>query len=259
MNINSNPEVMKFFLALVLAIFVFGVRSFRFGSPIISSRTSQKNTVAKQFMTNNLNGRDIDGEFTPLNNMVLVKKVDIIDKTEGGIFLTGKQKIEKSQGSVVSVGIGRTNQDTGVFTPMPVSVGDGVVYGKYYGEDVEYNGARHSILRDDDILFKYQIGEPITCENVEMIRDNILVKLDEKEEESVSGVLIAKTSRGKKMSTTGLVVKVGPGRMASNGTLMKVDIASGDMVKIRGLGAGEVEIGGENYAVVKMTDVLCKF
>lgn len=43
--------------------------------------------------SNVLEGKEIANDFTPINNMVLVKKVDVVDKTEGGIFLTGKVRI----------------------------------------------------------------------------------------------------------------------------------------------------------------------
>jgi hypothetical protein len=43
--------------------------------------------------SNVLEGKEIDNDFTPINNMVLVKKVDVVDQTEGGIFLTGKVRV----------------------------------------------------------------------------------------------------------------------------------------------------------------------
>ena len=71
-------------------------------------------------------------------------------------------------------------------------------------------------------------------------------------------VIAATAQKGSKPST-GRVVKVGPGRMASNGTIMKVDIEVDDMVKFRDFAGNEVMIGGEEYSVVRMPDILVKF
>lgn len=55
------------------------------------------------------------------------------------------------------------------------------------------------------------------------------------------------------------MVKIGPGRMASNGELMAMDIAMGDMVKFRDFAGNEVDIENEEYSVVRMPDILAKF
>ena len=49
-------------------------------------------TVESVEEKNTLEGKEIENEFTPINNMVLVKKVEDVDQTEGGIILTGKVK-----------------------------------------------------------------------------------------------------------------------------------------------------------------------
>ena len=54
-----------------------------------------------------LDGKDIDNEFTPINNYMLVQVAEAKEESDGGIILTGKQKITKAEGKVVSVGPGR--------------------------------------------------------------------------------------------------------------------------------------------------------
>lgn len=207
-----------------------------------------------------LEGRVIEGELKPTNNFVLVKKAAEIEKTDGGIILAGKSKIVKTEGVVLSVGPGRTHQESGILFPMPVVVGDGVVYGKYDGTEVEYNGDKCTLIRDNDILIKFAGGVDLTLENVDVCEDNVLVKVNREEEASTAGgLLLASTTTKNKKPSTGTVVKVGPGRMASNGTLMEVDVALGDMVKFRDFAGNEVEIQGEEYAVVRMPDILAKF
>jgi chaperonin GroES len=209
--------------------------------------------------TNVLEGKEIQNDFTPINNMLLVKKVDVVDQTGGGIFLTGKGKIEKSEGEVVSTGTGRINSETGFQSPMPISKGDIVTFGKFDGEELTYNDVKHTLIRDDDVLVKFPQGADVTLDNAEVISDNVLVKVVESTIKESGGILIAATAKKATISSIGEVLKVGPGKYAFNGALMEMDVAPGDMVKFRDYAAQEVEIDGVNYAVVQMTDLLAKF
>lgn len=205
-----------------------------------------------------LEGRLIEGEIKPTNNFILVKVAPDIEQTEGGIILAGKNKVKKTEGTVVSTGPGKTHQESGIFYPMPVSEGEGVVYGKYDGTEIEYNGDKHTLIRDDDILVKYT-GEKLTLESADVISDNVLVSVNEEEEQSTAGGLLIASTSNKKRPSTGTVVKVGPGRMASNGVLMEMDIAVDDMVKFRDFAGNEVTIEGKDYSVVRFVDILAKF
>jgi chaperonin GroES len=205
-----------------------------------------------------LDGRKIDGQLQPLNNFLLVKLADVVDKTDGGILLTGKAKIVKTEGTVVAVGPGKTHPDSGIVFDMPVQPGDGVVYGKYDGTSIVLNGEKHTLIRDDDILVKFS-GGALSLETVQVIRDAVLVRVDAKEEQTEGGILLAKSSKGENRPSTGSVVKVGPGRMASNGQLMAMDVQVGDMVKFRDYAGNEVDIDGQEYSVVRMSDVLVKY
>jgi len=205
-----------------------------------------------------LEGREIDGALKPTNNFVLVKIAAVEDETEGGIFLTGTAKIKKTEGTVISVGPGKTHQESGLLFPMPVVEGEGVVYGKYDGTELDYEGEKHTLIRDDDILVKFS-GDNLTLETADVVSDSVLVKVEDTEEETASGLVIAATSKKGAKPSTGEVVKVGPGRMASNGEIMTVDINLGDLVKYRDFAGNEVNIEGGEYAVVRMTDILARF
>lgn len=210
-------------------------------------------------MVTTLDGRKIKGDVKPLNNFILVKKVAAVDKTEGGILLTGKAKIQKTEGTVVSVGPGRTHADSGLLMDMPVSPGDGVVYGKFDGTELDLSGEKHTLIRDDDILVKFT-GGTLSLDSVDVTRDNVLVSVDLKKEQATEGgILLAKSSSSENRPSTGTVVKVGPGRMASNGAIMPMDVAVGDMVKFRDFAGNEVEIDGQEYSVVRMADILAKY
>lgn len=205
-----------------------------------------------------VDGRTIDGEVKPANNFILVKKAEAIDKTEGGILLTGKAKVVKSEGSVVAVGPGKTHPETGAVFDMPVSAGESVVYGKYDGTEIDIDGTKHTLIRDDDVLVKFT-GESLTLESAEVVRDAVLVYVETKEASTEGGILIAKSSKSERRPSTGKVVKAGPGRFATNGEKMEMEVQPGDYVKFRDFAGNEVEIDGEEYSVVRMMDILAKF
>lgn len=205
-----------------------------------------------------LDGRKIAGDIEPLNNFLLVKSAQVQEETDGGILLTGKAKIKKTEGTVVSVGPGKTHHDSGIVFDMPVVVGDGVVYGQYDGTEIDISGTKHTLIRDDDILVKFTGGE-LTLDTVNVNRDNVLVKIEKKETETEGGILIAQTSKTENRPSTGEVFKVGPGKMASNGELMVMEVSVGDMVKFRDYAGMDVLIEDKEYSVVRMADVLAKF
>jgi len=101
----------------------------------------------------------------------------------------------------------------------------------------------------------------VALENAEVIWDSVLVKVAEANtaESSDGSILIAATVKKASVSSIGEVLKVGPGRFAFNGELMEMDVAPGDFVKFCDYAAQSVDIGGEEYAVVWMNDLLAKF
>jgi chaperonin GroES len=241
---------MKLLVACITVVLAWnGVEAFT-GKPAFSRVSTRCDATVE--------GRTIKGELKPINNFLLVKVADAQEQTEGGILLSGKAKIKKTEGTVISVGPGKTHQESGIVFDMPVAPGEGVVYGKYDGTEVDYNGDRHTLIRDDDILVKFS-GDKLTLDNVDVVRDTVLVSVNTKEEETSGGILIAKSSSKDSKPSTGEVVKVGPGRMASDGTLMTMDVSVGDMVKFRDFAGNEVTIEGQDYTVVRMADILAKF
>ena len=206
-----------------------------------------------------IDGRSIDGgTVDPTNNFILLKVADAIDETAGGILLTGKAKVKKTEGQVVAVGPGKTHPETGALFDMPVDPGDSVVYGKYDGTAIDIDGGVHTLIRDDDVLVKFT-GDSLSMDTVSVVRDAVLVYVETKETATDGGILIAQSSNKDNKPSTGKVVKVGPGRFATNGERMEMEVAEGDFVKFRDFAGNEVEIEGEEYSVVRMTDILAKF
>lgn len=82
----------------------------------------------------------------PLGDRVVVKKLEAIEKTAGGIILSGNAKEEQQVSEVVAVGPGTKDVE------IEVKVGDKVITSTYAGTDVKYEGKEYSILSQKDIL-----------------------------------------------------------------------------------------------------------
>lgn len=84
--------------------------------------------------------------FKPINDRVVVKPLPAEEKTKGGIIIPDTAKEKPQQGEVIAVGPGKEG------VKLNVSVGDRVLYGKYAGQELNYNGDEYLIMREDDIL-----------------------------------------------------------------------------------------------------------
>lgn len=222
--------------------------------------TAESSTTSSDTITK-LDGRKINGIIQPLNNFILVQIADAIESTDGGILLTGKAKIKKTEGVVISVGPGRIHSDSGILIPMPVSIGDQVIYGKYDGTEININNKIHTLISDNDVLIKFPATEKCTLDNVEVIYDNILVYIEKNEEETEGGILLAKSSKqNDKKQSIGKVIKVGPGKLASNNQLISMDININDMIKFRDYAINnEIDIDNVDYSIIRMEDILAKY
>ena len=87
----------------------------------------------------------------PLNDRVLVLRIDEEEKTAGGIIIPDTAKEKPQEGRVVAVGPGKTDDD-GKRIPLEVKKDDRVLFGKYAGTDIKIDGVEHLIMREDDIL-----------------------------------------------------------------------------------------------------------
>ena len=89
----------------------------------------------------------------PLDDRVVVEPVEAETTTSGGIVLPDSAQEKPQRGKVLAVGPGRL-LDSGERGELSVAVGDEVIYGKYGGMDIEFNGEEVKILRESDILAK---------------------------------------------------------------------------------------------------------
>lgn len=87
----------------------------------------------------------------PLNDRLLVKRLEEEEKTAGGIIIPDSAKEKPAEGEVVAVGPGKSN-DQGERVALQVKEGDRVLFSKYGGTDVKLDGEDYLIMREDDIL-----------------------------------------------------------------------------------------------------------
>jgi chaperonin GroES len=87
----------------------------------------------------------------PLQDRVIVKRVEEEEKTKGGIIIPDTAKEKPIEGKVIAVGKGKANEE-GKVRALDVKKGDHVLFGKYAGTEIKLDGVDHLILREDDIL-----------------------------------------------------------------------------------------------------------
>jgi chaperonin GroES len=87
----------------------------------------------------------------PLQDRVIVQRVQEEEKTKGGIIIPDTAKEKPQEGKVVAVGKGKIGDD-GKLIPLDVKAGDKILFGKYSGTEVKIDGDDFLIMREDDIL-----------------------------------------------------------------------------------------------------------
>ncbi len=88
--------------------------------------------------------------FRPLGDRILIKRIKEEERTKGGIIIPDTAKEKPQEGKVVAVGKGKYEE--GKLIPIEVKVGDKILFGKYSGSEIKYEGEDLVIMREDDIL-----------------------------------------------------------------------------------------------------------
>jgi chaperonin GroES len=87
----------------------------------------------------------------PLGDRVLVKHIEEDEQVRGGIIIPDSAKEKPQEAEVIALGTGKKDEN-GKVQPFEVSVGDRVLISKYGGTDVNIDGKKYLLLREDDIL-----------------------------------------------------------------------------------------------------------
>ena len=87
----------------------------------------------------------------PLQDRILVKRVEEESTTKGGIIIPDTAKEKPAEGEVVAVGVGRMGED-GKRIALEIKKGDKILFGKYGGTEVKIEGEEYLIMREEDVL-----------------------------------------------------------------------------------------------------------
>ena len=113
------------------------LRLFRFSCRTLESKANKKG--------------EMQMKMRPLQDRVIVKRLEEEEKTKGGIIIPDSAKEKPQEGKVIAVGKGKTT-DEGKVIPLDVKAGDRILFGKYSGTEVKIDGEEHLIMREEDIL-----------------------------------------------------------------------------------------------------------
>lgn len=87
----------------------------------------------------------------PLNDRILVQRLEAEQKTAGGILIPDNAKEKPAEGRVIAVGNGKTLEN-GTRRPLDVKVGDRILFGKWSGTEVKIDGNEHLLVKEEEVL-----------------------------------------------------------------------------------------------------------
>ena len=90
-------------------------------------------------------------KFRPLQDRVLVRRIEEEEKTKGGIIIPDTAKEKPMEGEVIAAGPG-TRDDDGKLHPLDVKVGDRVLFGKWSGTEIKIDGEDLVVMKESDIM-----------------------------------------------------------------------------------------------------------
>ena len=90
-------------------------------------------------------------KFRPLQDRVLIRRIEEEEKTKGGIIIPDTAKEKPMEGEVVAAGPG-TRDDDGKLRPLDVKVGDRVLFGKWSGTEIKIDGEDFVVAKESDIM-----------------------------------------------------------------------------------------------------------
>ncbi|UKJ90286.2 chaperonin [Theileria orientalis] len=212
-----------------------------------------------------LRGVKLDDNLVPLNDYVLILKSDVNDVTKSGVYI-GSKKSRDFVGSVLAVGPGRLNIDTGVLTPLSVSVGDYVIYDMPDETvDLKYKDTPCVLVKEENIyariaLPKNALDNSISYDRIVPLSDRLLLRVLESPKRTESGLVISRTNN-KDDLIKAKIVSMGPGSYTNDGRLIPIkDLKVGDVVMYseRVSERGEFSAEGVNYSFIRRNAVLAR-
>ncbi|KAE8689148.1 10 kDa chaperonin [Hibiscus syriacus] len=204
----------------------------------------------------------------PLGDRVLVRIKEAGEKTEGGIFLPTTAQSNPQGGEVVAVGEGKTVGKTKV--ECSVQSGAQVIYSKYAGTEIEFNGANHLLLKEDDIV---GILESDDIKDLKPLNERVLIKgplisnasliaihkwflhIRLAEEKTAGGLLLTQTTKEK--PSIGTVIAVGPGTLDDEGNAKPLSVAPGNTVLYSKYAGNDFKGNdGRDYIALRASEIM---
>jgi chaperonin GroES len=90
-------------------------------------------------------------KFRPLHDRVVVKRIEAVEKTKGGIIIPDSAKEKPQEGQVVAVGPGGRDE-AGKLIQIDIKTGDRVLFGKWSGTEIKLDGEELLIMKESDIM-----------------------------------------------------------------------------------------------------------
>lgn len=91
-----------------------------------------------------------NNKIRPLQDRLIVRRLDSSDKTAGGIYIPDSAQEKPQQGKVIAIGKGKVTED-GTVRPLDVKVGDTIIFGKYSGQEITVDSETLLIMKEDDV------------------------------------------------------------------------------------------------------------
>lgn len=212
-----------------------------------------------------VNGVTVPGKLKPDGNFILVKLRKADEVSEGGVFLPGQAQEKPRDGTVVALGPGSVDFETGVRKPIELSEGDKVLFGEYDGVRVIIDGEDFQMIEERNVLlvFKGEENEKPNIEDCRLLEDFIAVRCNKPIDETTRGVLIAASAQEMFVPQDGEVIAVGPGKRTSRNERLPLDIEVGENVRFRDLAGNDLTLRVDNafetIRIVRFDEVLAKW
>jgi len=209
----------------------------RFSCTTLSVRAAT--SVASKFST-----------LKPLGDRVLIKLKQAEEKTQGGILLPATSQKKPEGGEVVALGDAKTVGKTQI--PLSVPLGANIVYSKWAGTEIEFNGVNHLLVKEDDIVGVLDTDD---IKDLKPLNDRVLIKVAVAEEKTSGGLLL--TESAKEKPSIGTIIAVGPGAYDEEGKRKPMSVTAGNTVLYSKFAGNEFKSGdGSEYVTLRVSDVL---
>jgi len=187
----------------------------------------------------------------PVGDRILVKKDKAQEKTSGGILLPTTAQNKPTGGEVVALGGGRTLPN-GKKIELEIAAGNKVIYSKYAGTEVEFQGEEHLILKEEDVIGLLSTDD---VKDLKPLGDRVLIKVAPAEEKTQGGIIL--TDSTKEKPVIGTVAATGPGPVDEEGNRKGLDIKEGSTVLYSKYAGTEFKSKDDSsYVVMRAQDVL---